>query len=194
MKPFWAEGDEVSRPDRASSLVASKEAGQTAETSAVVGAVLTMYSQGSVHKDSFSPDVTFEDPCTKCKGFGEVKKVFRGLQAISPQTLDWELGDITDNKVEIRLWQRYGILRWDRYEFMVVRHNKGKITSMEDRWNGKPLLQYPPFTWCRRLNGVISDFFTSRLVPTDDQWDVKKGKDTIYSTPSSQDDGSQIQK
>merc|ERR1712032_702314 len=134
---YWAEGDELSRPDRASSLMTSK-AGQTTETSAVLGAVLTMYSKGCVHKDSFSPDVTFEDPAGKCKGFGEVKEAFRALKVISPQTLDWELGDVTDNKVEIRLWQRF--------ETVVVRHSKGKITSMEDRWKGKPLLQFEPFT------------------------------------------------
>jgi len=186
---YWAEGDELSRPDRASSLMTSK-AGQSTETSAVLGAVLTMYSQGCVHKDSFSPDVTFEDPAGKCKGFGEVKEAFRALKAISPQTLDWELGDVTDKKVEIRLWQRYGIASRDvdLFEIVVVRHNKGTITSIEDRWKGKPLLQYPPFTWCRRLNGVVGDFLTSRLVPTDDQWDVKEEKDD-HSTSSSRGDG-----
>ena len=110
-----------------------------------------------------------------------MKKVFRGLQAISPQTLDWELGEVTDDKVEIRLWQRYAIAsrpwskHFDRFEHMVVRHNKGEITSMEDRWNGKPLLQYPPYTWCRRLNGVITDYLTSR-------WEVKAEKD-VHSKP-----------
>ena len=185
---YWAEGDQVSRPDRAaSSLMASK---QTKETSAVLGAVLTMYSQGCVHKGSFSPDVVFEDPAAKCKGFDEVKEAFRALKAISPQTLNWELGDVTDKKVEIRLWQRYGIASKDvdLFETVVVRHNKGTITSMEDRWKGKPLLHFPPFTWCRRLNGVISDFFTSRWVPTDNQWDEKEEK-VPHSTSSSRGDG-----
>ena len=141
-------------------------------------------------KDSFSRDVTFEDPAVKCKGFGEVKEAFRALKVISPQTLDWELGDVTDNKVEIRLWQRYGILsrNLDLFETVVVRHSKGKITSMEDRWKGKPLLQFEPFTWCRRINGVISAFLTSRLIPNDDQWGVKEEIDG-HSTFSSRDDG-----
>lgn len=166
---YWAEGDELSRPDReASSLMASE---QTKETSAVLGAVLTLYSKGRMHKDSFSRDVTFEDPAAKCKGFGEVKEAFRALKALSPQTLDWELGAVTDEKVEIRLWQRYGILskNFNLFETVVVRHNKGKITSMEDRWKGKPLLQFEPFTWCRRINGVISAWLTPKLISTDDE-------------------------
>ena len=63
---YWAEGDEISRPDR--SMSSEMVAKQTEGTSVVVGAVLTMYSEGCVDKDSFSPDVTFEDPVAKCKG------------------------------------------------------------------------------------------------------------------------------
>merc|ERR1712137_426900 len=99
-------------------------------------------------------------------GFAEVEEVFRALKAIYPRTLDWELGGATDKKVEIRLWQRYriGSRDVDLFSKVVVQHNKGTITSMQDQWRGKPLLQFPPFTWCRSLNGQISDFLTPQLV------------------------------
>lgn len=165
---YWAKGDEISRPDReAPPPIQSVVSTQTKETSAVLGAVLTMYSTGCVDKDSFSPNVTFEDPTGQCKGIGEVKNTFNALKAVSPETLDWELGNVTDDKVEVHLWQRYKILNgskdFDLFEKVVVQHDKGKITSMEDLWRGKPLRHYPPFTWCRRLNGVMTEYLNSHF-------------------------------
>ena len=78
---YWAEGTEVSRPDRAASSLMASE--QTKETSAVLGAVLTLYKQGCMDKDSFSRDVTFEDPAVKCKGFGEVKEALTLTHALT---------------------------------------------------------------------------------------------------------------
>ena len=118
---------------------------------------------------------------TRTRGFAEVKKLFGALKAASPQTLDWQLGEVTDGKVEIRLWQHYTIGSRDvkLFEKVIVEHDNGKITSMEDRWRGKPLRQYPPFTWCRGLNGLIGDSLLS---------DVKEEEDA-QSKPSPADNG-----
>ena len=108
-----------------------------------------------------------------------MKKQFDALKMMSPQTLHWELGDVMDGRVEIRLWQRYslGPKEVDMFENIVVQHENGKITSMEDRWKGVPFRQYPPFTWCRRLNGLMSEYLSSRLERSDDkaEWEEEEG-------------------
>ena len=47
---------------------------------------------------------------------------------------------------------------------VVAEHDaEGRIVQLEDRWKGLPLLDSPPFTWARRLNGVMSFWLTPLL-------------------------------
>lgn len=39
----------------------------------------------------------------------------------------------------------------------------GRITSLEERWNGAPLLQFSAFKFVRRVNGVVSSVLTPLL-------------------------------
>ena len=36
----------------------------------------------------------------------------------------------------------------------------GRIASIEERWNGAPLLDYSAFRWVRRANGLVSAILT----------------------------------
>ena len=36
----------------------------------------------------------------------------------------------------------------------------GRIASIEERWNGAPLLDYSAFRWVRRANGLLSAILT----------------------------------
>ena len=160
----FAEEHDLEQPNHSSSIMVKE--GQTSASSAVLGAILTMYSQCCVNEASFARHVTFDDPAARTEGFDELKEAFRALRKLQPQTLNWELGSVHQGRVEVHLWQRYtiGPKEIDLFSKVVAEHDaEGRIVQLEDRWKGLPLLDSPPFTWARRLNGVMSFWLTPLL-------------------------------
>jgi hypothetical protein len=121
-----------------------------------------MYGQCCTDESSFADSVIFEDPAAKCLGVAEVQEAFRALAKLQPKTLDWELGCVDEDRktVEVNVWQRYQIgfgKGTDLYSKILVSYDEeGQITKMVDLWRGLPLLSSAPFTWSRRLNGLLS--------------------------------------
>ena len=125
-----------------------------------------MFGNGGVDQSIFDNSVVFEDPTSCKKGVKELKEAFRVLEKLQPETLDWNLKSVSLNNgeaaggvVEIRLLQHYqlGPKSISLRSNVVVQHDgQGRIVSMQDLWNGVPLLPMAPFTWSRRVNGLLS--------------------------------------
>ena len=67
--------------------------------------------------------------------------------------------------MQVYLHQRYFASRiWPRglevRSTLLVRTDGGRIASLEERWNGAPLLDYSAFRWVRRANGLVSAILT----------------------------------
>ena len=171
LRSLWQHEHELPQPPAGESTGMAADR-QSNVSSAILGTVLTMYSRGCVTKDSFAEHCVFDDPAARTQGFEELREAFRALRALEPETLDWRLGAVGAGSVEVLLWQRYtiGARKIELHSKIVAQHDSsGRIVAMQDRWRGCPLLFVPPFTWARRINGVISYHLTPFLnVPADD--------------------------
>ena len=165
LRSLWRHEHELPRPptSESSGMAADR---QSNTSSAILGTVLTMYSRGCVSKDSFADNCVFDDPAARTQGFDELREAFRALRVLDPETLDWRLGAVGAGSVEVLLWQRYtiGTRQIELHSKIVAQHDaSGRIVALQDRWRGCPLLFMPPFTWARRINGVISYCLTPFL-------------------------------
>lgn len=159
---------ELQQPRRQESSVV--KLGQASASSTALGSVLKMYSQGTVTKDSFSPEVSFEDPPAKTEGFAELEEAFRSLKLLSPETLDWEVGSVGEGQMDVNLWQLYtlGSNKFELFSKLGVNYDDaGRVVRIRESWRGVPLLDTAPFTWSRRINGILGSVVTP-LFQTDD--------------------------
>lgn len=126
-----------------------------------------MYRGGGIDAAVLSPGVVFEDPAARCVGSTEVREAFRALRSCRPEALAAPRmvleGDGSATAV-FALHQRY-------FGFLEVRSTlhlhtapDGRISRIEERWNGVPLVSAPPFVWSRRLNGMLSSALTPILL------------------------------
>ena len=103
----------------------------------------------------------------RCNGFKELQEAFRVLVKLNPKTLDWKLAKVSkgERKVEIEIWQRYTIGKEIvlHSRIFVEHDDNGRIISIEERWREVPLLSGAPFSWVRRLNGLMAYLFTPYL-------------------------------
>ena len=169
LRSLWLQEHELPRPPEEESTGMGADR-QSSTSSAILDTVLMMYSRGCVTKDSFTPDCVFDDPAARTRGFDELREAFRALRALEPETLEWKLGAVGDRRVEVLLWQRYtiGARKIELHSKVVAEHDSsGRIVAMQDRWRGCPLLFVPPFTWARRVNGIISFRLTPFLNVSD---------------------------
>ena len=70
---------------------------------------------------------------------------------------------------EYYLHQRYFRSQWwrgleVRSSLLVQTGADGRIHAIEERWNGAPLLDFSPFRFSRRANGIISAVLTPLAV------------------------------
>ena len=139
-------------------------------SSKILSTILTMYSKGCVNTNSFTSNIIFNDPAAEAKNIDELKEAFRALKLLNPQTLDWELHSTDHKKTQIYLWQRYTIINnnFDLFSNVTIyTNNEGKIYKLEDKWKDLELLHFVPFTWCRRINGILS-FYITPFMKTED--------------------------
>lgn len=128
-----------------------------------------MYSGGGINSDLVTDDVTFTDPAARCAGKQEVAEAFRALRYCNPQTLTTPHASVAqDGSLHFSLHQRYFAGRLPGLEVrstLVVRTAPdGRVCELEERWNGAPLLWWPPFQWVRRVNGMLSSLLTPMLL------------------------------
>ena len=116
-------------------------------------------------------NITFTDPAAQCVGRAEVSEAFRALKVVNPQHVEPPIpvdgGKRADGAVEIFLHQRYlggSTLLPNGFVVkgtcIVRTAADGRIASIEERWNGAPLLDWSAFRRVRRINGVISATLT----------------------------------
>ena len=141
-----------------------EEGGGAPVPARVLACVQKQYAGEGLDRGTCRADVVFEDPAARCSGVDEVAEAFRALRACSPESLRPPRAQARAGAVTVLLDQRYfGFLRVES-ELVVSLDSQGKISRLEERWNGAPLLGLPPVTWARRLNGMLSFALTSRLL------------------------------
>ena len=130
--------------------------------------VAKLYSGGGLDAACAHEHITFTDPAAKCAGRAEVTEAFRALRAVNPQHVVAPVATAEDGgTVEFYLHQRYAAGSALLPAGFVVKStcvvrtaSDGRIASIEERWNGAPLLDYSAFRWVRRANGLVSAILT----------------------------------
>ena len=138
--------------------------------------VSQMYSGTGLDRDACSEDVTFEAAAALCCGTVEVREVFRALSGMRPEHMSRpEVCYSSSSSAVLLLHQRYLGCLTLRSELHVALDTAGRISGMQERWNGKPPLgssgsppsltfYFHPMSCVRRANGIMSHFFTSKLI------------------------------
>jgi hypothetical protein len=148
---------------------ARPEAAVTVAEPEVTDVVSKIYSGGGLDPAACTADVTFTDPAARCAGRGEVCEAFRALRACRPEHVEEPVavGRMPDGSVHVHLHQRYSIITsFTVKSVLVVRTDaSGRLSELEERWNGAPLLDFAAFRWVRRVNGVISSLLTPMILP-----------------------------
>jgi hypothetical protein len=136
-----------------------------------VALVQKMYSGHGLDPRECAPDVTFSDPIVCCEGRHSAVEAFRALRYCRPQQVTPPSAAPSADGADtvIHLHQRYFGSAWFkglevRSTLVLRRCPDGQIGSLEERWNGAPLLQFAAFRWVRRINGVISTMLTPLLL------------------------------
>eukprot|EP00929_Paragymnodinium_shiwhaense_P009230 TRINITY_DN113319_c0_g1_i1.p1 TRINITY_DN113319_c0_g1~~TRINITY_DN113319_c0_g1_i1.p1 ORF type:complete len:222 (+),score=38.09 TRINITY_DN113319_c0_g1_i1:53-667(+) len=134
-----------------------------------------MYTGKGLGARECTEDITYTDPVARCVGRKEVVEVFRSLRALRPESMSPPLIVIEAEDgscATVYLWQRYAhgsLLKPSGFELKstvrVELAADGRIRYLEERWNDAALLQWSPFRWVRRLNGLASYTLTTWLVP-----------------------------
>lgn len=137
--------------------------------------VVDMYSgKGITQPGRLSQDCVFADPVAICVGREEVVETFRALKCLSPDSIASpklvHVEPLADNvtRFTTKLHQRY-MKTLTVHSLLIVdmKEEEGKdptIVRFEERWNNRPLLNQIPFTFVRRINGVLSFRVTALLV------------------------------
>ena len=148
---------------------------QCSREAQLVKVVKKMYGGGGIDAAAISDDVTFTDPAAACRGRYETTEAFRALAAVCrPEHIEEPCpvkDSTTKGAVQFDLHQRYfrGSMLLPSglaVKSTLVVHTSaidGRITSLEERWNGAPLLQFSAFKFVRRVNGVVSSVLTPLL-------------------------------
>lgn len=139
---------------------------------AVQRVVAKMYSGGGLDAPLCSPSVSFTDPAACCTGRAEVTEAFRALRVCDPEHLTSPTVLATHKEeTHLALHQRYFAGSYLLPRGLVVRstlvvctNGDGLITSLEEQWNGGPLLQWSAFRFSRRVNGILSSLLTPLAV------------------------------
>jgi hypothetical protein len=138
--------------------------------------VSQMYSGAGLDGDLCSEDITFEDAAAVCRGRVEVREVFRALSAIRPEHISRpEVCYSTCSSAVLLLHQRYLGCLTLRSELHVALDSAGRISGMQERWNGKQplgsscsiqslMFYFDPMSCVRRANGILSHFVTTKLI------------------------------
>ena len=139
----------------------------SAVTTFVLSRVSALYSGNTVAHRDLAPRCVFSDPAVLSIGDMEIVEVFRALKYLSPISLDSPRmlsvvhdRQINQTRVHIQLHQQYNnsveltsLLLVDvdtsNMEHLV-------ITRFEERWNQVPVLEFLPFRFVRRWNGIVS--------------------------------------
>lgn len=138
-----------------------------AATTARVLPVITALYAGAAPEGAWMTDgAVFEDAAVRCEGKAEVLEAFRALRVLGPKSLEPPTvhAGPTRDTVFVRQRQSYlsGALCVSSTVLIRVEED-GRFSHMEEQWNDVPLLM--PLGLSRRLNGVLSYFITSALVP-----------------------------
>lgn len=156
--PMASKGPDTDR----SSLPSPREA-------QILQVVSTMYCGGGLDPNACTADVTFTDQAACCVGKAEVCEAFRALRVMKPEHVE-EPTSVSkpDGSTEVYLHQRYSLVSLSAFTIrstLVVRTSTdGLLCSLEERWCGSPLLQFPAFRWARRGNGVLSSLLTPLVI------------------------------
>ena len=126
----------------------------------IQSALVGMYSGRGIDRSLCTPNVVFRDPIVVCNGDIEVEEAFRALKALSPklQKEPFLIGGSSTGIHSFRLQTDYFMLFSFSVDSLCIveTDSDGRITLIEERWNHTPLLKIPPYTWAKRLNGLIS--------------------------------------
>ena len=139
------------------------------DSTVVLKLIKDLYSGKGADKDMCCSNIVFRDPVAICEGIEEVCEAFRALKVMSPTLIeDPKLMYINDsnNNQFIEVKTKYTIIKsFSVHSICVVETDKeGKVLSIEERWNSIPLLNFPPFTWAKRINGIVSYAITRLLI------------------------------
>ena len=148
--------------------------GQASASPELTKVVSSMYGGRGLDPSVCAHDVTFTDPAACCAGTSEVVEAFRALAAACrPEHVEPPLSIRAERHAgldctEFFLHQRYFrntmlLPRGLEVRSVLVVHtdvDTGRVRAFEERWNGAPLLQWVPFRWVRRINGMLSSLVT----------------------------------
>ena len=128
-----------------------------------------MYRGGGLDPNVCTADVTFTDQAARCVGKAEVCEAFRALRVMKPEHVEEPLSVAkADGSTEVYLHQRYSLMSMSAFTIrsVLVVHTAadGRLCSLEERWRGSPLLQFPAFRWVRRVNGLFSSLLTPLVI------------------------------
>eukprot|EP00977_Amphora_coffeiformis_P009996 scaffold2335_cov175-Amphora_coffeaeformis.AAC.23 len=146
--------------------------------------VTDMYAGRGIRHEHVQLDetVSFSDPAAICEGPSEVTEAFRALRLLKPQSL------LTPYCVNVEpkgasiiltyiLHQRY--MGWISLPSLLIvdvqlrqrpdmPQSDFLVRSVEDQWNGVPLLTTYLNKMARRVNGVVSFQLCQKLLPATD--------------------------
>jgi hypothetical protein len=135
----------------------------------ILQVVSTMYRGGGLDPNVCTADVSFTDQAARCVGKAEVCEAFRALRVMKPEHVEEPLSVAkADGSTEVYLHQRYSLMSMSAFTIrsVLVVHTAadGRLCSLEERWRGSPLLQFPAFRWVRRVNGLFSSLLTPLVI------------------------------
>ncbi|KZV96117.1 hypothetical protein EXIGLDRAFT_609700, partial [Exidia glandulosa HHB12029] len=131
-----------------------------------------------IFKRSFNPNGDFEDPLSKCHGYGQFGAQWWAMPKAFPvsKNLGHRVVASTDNHIEYVQAQEY-TFRWVGNKkvmyslVMIDLDGDGKIVKVEDRWNA----QEHPTRWgthfLRRMNAMTLPWLVT--VPKDEDFNFR---------------------
>ena len=145
-----------------------------AAASELTKVVSSMYGGRGLDPSACAHDVTFTGPAACCAGTSEVVEAFRALAATCrPEHVDPPLSVRSARHAGLDCTEFFLHQRYFRDTFLLPRGlvvrsvlvvhtdaDTGRVRAFEERWNGVGLLQWVPFRWVRRINGMLSSLVT----------------------------------
>ncbi|KAK4052595.1 hypothetical protein OIO90_004223 [Microbotryomycetes sp. JL221] len=119
-------------------------------------------------KKWWAPDAVFEDPIAIAKGYDQYSAQWFGMPKAFPksETLAWKVTRNEPSLIEYEQRQKYTIagIKTTK-EMLSLVHielgQDGKITKLEDRWNGNPL---PQGSIAKTLRNFNAQYFVPTFV------------------------------
>lgn len=144
----------------------------------LVGSVLDLFGGNPTlkHFSLWAPNATFSDNITVAQGEAKYKAQFYGLPALfNPIRIQAHSVTSSGNPIELRLKNEYtvkGIKKAQTVDSVVDIHvgDDGKITKLEDKWNGH-LPEGAVSETFRKLNAVVVPMMVK--VPKTEEEDLK---------------------